>query len=109
MAQAESSKTDHQNCTCTEHEHRNGNSQEEIDDQQEKVCCDYELIYLKTCPTTILTKQNKAPLANESILFIQPSFHFLAIQAATNFTENAKFYLLKHSETNLDLLCTFLC
>ena len=109
LAQAESSETDHQNCTCTEHEHRNGNSQEEIDDQQEKVCCDYELIYLKTCPTTILTKQNKAPLANESILFIQPSFHFLAIQAATNFTENAKFYLLKHSETNLDLLCTFLC
>ena len=109
IAQNENPETNHQNCTCGEHDHSKDNSQTKIDDKQNSICCDYELIYLKNSPTTILTKQNKAPLANENILFIQPSFNFLAIQTETNLTENTKFYLLKHSGTDLDLLCTYLC
>lgn len=109
IAETGNSEIDHQHCNCCKHNSANCNSHEGINSCQDTFCCDYELIYLKNSPTTTLTKQNKAPEANESTLFILPSFNFLAIQAKTNLKENRKSYLLKHSETNLDLLCTYLC
>ncbi len=109
LAQTENSDTNYQHYNCCDHDHSKDHSQEEVDDNQDSICCDYELIYIKNSPTTILTKQNKAPLANENILFIQPNFDFLAIKAESYLIENTKFYLLKHSETDLDLLCTYLC
>ena len=109
LSQTGSSEIDHQHCTCCKHDHTNIHTTEKVGNNQCTICCDYELIYLKNSPTTTLTKQSKAPLAYENILFIQKNTNFLVFQAVTNFTEYTKFYLLKHSDTDQDQLCTYLC
>jgi hypothetical protein len=72
-------------------------------------CCDYEIIYLKSDPETTLSKENKAPIANESILFIPQIIKLLKILAKSINPEPTAYLFHQQSETDLNRLCTYRC
>lgn len=96
-----------QNCSCEQH--AKSCCDQSIKHEKNNYCCDYELVYLKNNPTTTLTKQSKAPLTNESILFIYQSFKFLALLTESSTTNQIAYHLHDPSEIDLEMLCTFRC
>ncbi|PKQ61584.1 hypothetical protein BZG02_15455 [Labilibaculum filiforme] len=108
LTQNDSPESDQNDCSCN-HDHAHNCSDITTDCEHDSYCCDYQLIYLKNNPTTTITKQNKAPLANETILFICQSIKLLVLLSEAKDTEQTAFYLLPNSETDLNLLCTYRC
>ncbi|WP_372751343.1 hypothetical protein [Labilibaculum sp.] len=72
-------------------------------------CCDSELIYLKNNPKTTLAKENKAPLANESILFITQTIKLLRILAKSINPKPIANTFYQQTEPSLHMLCTYRC
>ena len=109
LTQSNSPESEQNNCSCDNHSHAHKYSDQTLDHSHDTYCCDYKLIYLKNNPTTTITKQNRAPLANETILFICQSIKLLIVLSEARDTEQTVFCLLTHSETDLNMLCTYLC
>lgn len=109
LTQNNSSKLEQNNCSCDDNSHAYDCLNHTLDCVHDTYCCDYKLIYLKNNPRTTITKQSKAPLANETILFICKSIKLLIVLYEAKDSEQTTFYLLSHSETDLKMLCTYLC
>lgn len=109
LTQSNSPKSEQNNCSCNDHNDAHECSNQTLDCTHNTYCCNYKLIYLKNNPTTTLTKQNKAPHANETILFICKRTERLIVLSEAKNTEQSTFHLLSHSETDLNMLSTYRC
>ncbi len=95
------------NCCCKENK-KSTNTY--IVHSDHNVCCDFDLVYLKTNPTTVITKANKAPIASETVLFTSQTINSQIIFAPER-------YLHEFEDSNSDrnkrikpeVLCCFIC
>jgi uncharacterized lipoprotein YehR (DUF1307 family) len=96
-------------CCCSQHAHNKKHHPEE-NISHSKLCCDYDLVYLKTNPNTILSETSKAPLAMETILLF--SNIFSTYSNTTAFLHKCSYpddYPDDYLQVDRNKLCTFIC
>ncbi len=97
--------------SCCEHAPNEGfeyNAQENCSNT--KLCCDYDLVYLKTNPTSTLIETPKIPLALETSLFCINSFTArIDTVSSQSLSQFANSYPDDYLQVKLSKLCTFRC
>jgi hypothetical protein len=101
------SDTDCSNCCSEDHKHLSENDSFE---SARKICCDFDLVYLKTNPTSVINKANKAPIASELALLIS---HAVSIETLftpeLNLEEFEDYNSDRQRRIKPDVLCCFIC
>lgn len=101
------SDTECSNCPCEENQH---SDKIHSYDQANKLCCDFDLVYLKTNPRSIINKANKAPSASKLVLFISNE---LSIETLFTPELHAEEFEACNSDRQRriepDVLCCFIC
>lgn len=97
------------NCCCNQHDH-DKKHHPEIIDFDSVLCCDYDLVYLKTNPNTTLTETSKAPNVMETVLLATNTFNTkldpLFVSSNHGYTDD---YPEDYIQVDQCKLCTFLC
>lgn len=97
------------NCCCNQNDH-NKKHHPETSELDSVLCCDYNLVYLKTNPNTTITETSKTPIAIETLLFFTNTFCTIS----NSFTSVSKCgciadYPDNYIQVDRCKLCTFLC
>jgi hypothetical protein len=101
------SDTECSNCTCEEIQHSDENHSY---DQDSKLCCDFDLVYLKTNPTSIINKGNKAPIASRVDLLTSYIVSIEMLFIPELHTEEFEDYNSdRQRRIKPDVLCCFIC
>ena len=97
------------NCCCNHHDH-DKKHHPEISDFDSVICCDYDLVYLKTNPNTTLVETSKAPLIIETLLLFENTLCTTSNSIATitkcSYIDD---YPDDYMQVDRCKLCTFLC
>lgn len=97
------------NCCCSGHDH-NKKHHSEASECSSVICCDYNLVYLKTDPNTTLVETSKAPIALETLLLFTNTLGTISDSIITTIKSG---YIDDYPDDYLQVdrckLCTFLC
>ncbi|GAB7087391.1 hypothetical protein JCM15579A_14950 [Marinifilum fragile] len=95
-------------CCCDQHDH--DKKHHKISELGSLLCCDYNLVYLKTDPNTTLTETSKAPIVIETLLLFENAL-YTASNSNTTITKSG--YVDDYPDDYIQVdrckLCTFLC
>ncbi|MDM8161907.1 hypothetical protein QUH73_18970 [Labilibaculum sp. K2S] len=101
------SDTECSNCPCETNHHSDENHSY---DQANNLCCDFDLVYLKTNPRSIINKTNKAPNASKLVLLISYAVSIEILFTPEPHAEEFKDYNSNQKRRiKPDVLCCFNC
>ena len=98
-----------EHCCCESHDHSR-ESHFESTSNTSQICCDYDFVFLKTNPTTTISKNSKAPNILELNIFVTDNFKFLSfLTPVIPSLEYIDSYPDSSDKIMQDFLCCFLC
>ncbi|NOU61917.1 hypothetical protein [Marinifilum caeruleilacunae] len=108
-ADADCSDSKDCHCCCNQDDHDKKHHPETAD-LDSVICCDYDLVYLKTNPNTTITETSKAPLALETLLFV---INTLSTYKSSMVSPSETIYIDDYPDDYIRVdrnkLCTFIC
>ena len=109
MSYEDDSESQDNQCCC--HQHQCEKKSDTCNDvMQESLCCDFELISLKTNPTTTIIESRKAPMASELDLLIYNSLNLHPfVLSVPKKQEYHNISFIPPSIAAQEDLCCFLC
>lgn len=94
-------------CNCKEIQHPNENHSFT---QTNKLCCDFNLVYIKTNPTSIISKTNKAPSASKLVLHTSNAISTEILFTPEPYSEEFETYNSdRQRRIKPAVLCCFIC
>lgn len=100
------SDTEYSNCPCEKNHHSDDNHSY---DQTSNLCCDFDLVYLKTNPRSIINKSNKAPCASKFVLLISYAVSDILFTHEPHAEEFEVYNSDRQRRIKPDVLCCFIC
>ncbi|WP_096432234.1 hypothetical protein [Labilibaculum antarcticum] len=101
------SDTECSNCPCEESQRSYKNHSY---DQANKLCCDFDLVYLKTNPRSIINKTNNAPSASKFVLLISYAVSIEMLFTPETYAEEFEACNSdRQRRIKPDVLCCFIC
>jgi hypothetical protein len=99
----------HYHC-CQKHGNVHCCSEESVDTNDLQFCCDYQLLYFKINPKTLVSKNSKPPMAMQMQLLLS---HILSSQSLALLSNDQNHFsdllFLPYEEPDQENLCCFLC